>query len=58
MEKIETIEELNSQNQFIELCNACHLKCKDHSRICLAKRLAYNLAKREYKKRVKKGEKL
>ena len=53
---IETIEELNSQNQFVKLCNACHLKCKDQTRICLAKRLAYNLTKREYKKRVKKGE--
>ena len=52
---METIEELNSNGEFKKLCDLCHVNCKDNSKLCLAKKLAYNLAKREYKKRVKKG---
>lgn len=39
------------------LCNTCRKsqKCISHDKICLAKRLAWNYAKRVYKQRVKKG---
>lgn len=39
------------------LCDVCRKskKCADKNRICLAKKLAWNLSRKVYKQRVKKG---
>ena len=44
--------------QLKELCENCNAKarCKDHNKICLRKKLAFQISKIEYKKRLKKGE--
>lgn len=52
---METIEELNQNNEFQGLCAICRLKCKDHMKICFSKKLLYAHTKKVYLKRVKKG---
>lgn len=44
--------------ELIGLCSSCKRakRCKDHHKLCLAKKLAFNLSVIEYKKRVKRGE--
>ena len=45
------------KHDLLAVCSHCRRKdrCKDWSKLCLAKRLVFNLTKREYKRRLKKG---
>lgn len=49
---------LDYESELIRLCGNCpkSLKCKDTSKLCIRKKLAFSIAKRVYKQRLKKGE--
>ena len=54
------MDSLNIQdykNQLEQVCDVCRKrdKCVDKTQLCFGKKLAFNLAKMTYKKRVKKG---
>lgn len=49
------MEEVKIENhieQLQQLCNVCRKqhKCKDHTKVCLIKKLAWNYAKKRYMK--------
>lgn len=47
-------EQLVELRRICDVCKRQH-KCKDNTKFCLAKKLAWNYARVVYKRRVKKG---
>ena len=48
--------DINDYKEILKgLCPICHLKCKNHDKICVSKKLMWNISKKEYKKRLKEG---
>ena len=45
-------------NDLKSLCDTCRKssKCKNHDILCLGKKLVWNLGKKVYKQRLKKGQ--
>ena len=47
----------NHLEQLQQLCNICKRenKCKDHTKVCAIKKIAWNYAKARYKRKQKEG---
>lgn len=54
---MDSVDIKDYSKQLEQVCVACRKasKCKDHTKLCLGKKLVFNFAKKRYKNKLKKG---